>query len=215
VPIAQAATAGETGATNGTGAQLSPVVQDAAFRPAITGRMVDRNSFGHDGVHARAVVTNAGSGSALVTLRVRRAGRTAWKKALATRVKPGKKFTLSWRGQRPGRYLTKITVSKYGKQASDHLGAVYVYRKSFASWYGPGLYGGGLACGGRLTPSTIGVAHKTLPCGTKVTFHSGGHTVTARVVDRGPYVSGRDWDLTAGLKRKLHFGGTGSVHSTS
>src|SRR4051812_44608736 len=37
-----------------------------------------------------------------------------------------------------------------------------------ASWYGPGLYGGHLACGGTLTPQTAGVANKTLGCGTKV-----------------------------------------------
>src|SRR4051794_8472099 len=37
-----------------------------------------------------------------------------------------------------------------------------------ASWYGPGLYGNHLACGGTLTPGTFGVAHKALACGTKI-----------------------------------------------
>jgi hypothetical protein len=70
------------------------------------------------------------------------------------------------------------------------------------SWYGPGLYGNGGACGlvpGGLTPDTVGVAHRTLPCGTKVTFRYNGVTVTTRVIDRGPYVSGRTWDMTHGL----------------
>ena len=66
-----------------------------------------------------------------------------------------------------------------------------------------------------MTPSTVGVAHKTLPCGTMVSFKVGSHIVTAPVIDRGPYVSGRDWDLTTALKRKLHFGSTGTVHATS
>ena len=34
------------------------------------------------------------------------------------------------------------------------------------SWYGPGLYGNGTACGQRLTKGLVGVAHRTLPCGT-------------------------------------------------
>ena len=47
---------------------------------------------------------------------------------------------------------------------------VNVYRPAAASYYGPGLYGGALACGGTLTPGKLGVANKTLPCGTRVTL---------------------------------------------
>ena len=54
----------------------------------------------------------------------------------------------------------KADRTKHGKSASDHLGAADASRTSFASYYGPGLYGGGLACGGSLSPSTVGVAHK-------------------------------------------------------
>ena len=52
-----------------------------------------------------------------------------------------------------------------------------------------------------MTKTLVGVAHRTLPCGTKVTFKNpaNGRTVTAPVVDRGPYISGRQWDLTGGL----------------
>jgi hypothetical protein len=70
------------------------------------------------------------------------------------------------------------------------------------SWYGPGFYGNGGACGmipGGMTKDTVGVAHRTLPCGTRVTFRYNGHTVTTRVIDRGPYVKGRIWDMTHGL----------------
>jgi Lytic transglycolase len=79
------------------------------------------------------------------------------------------------------------------------------WRTSGSSWYGPGLYGHGTACGQTLTTTLVGVAHKTLPCGTVVEFRnpSNGRVVTARVVDRGPYVSGRAWDLTAALCRLL------------
>ena len=64
------------------------------------------------------------------------------------------------------------------------------------SWYGPGFYGHRTACGVALTQTLVGVAHRTLPCGTLVTFRSNGVTVTVPVVDRGPYVAGRTWDLT-------------------
>ena len=70
------------------------------------------------------------------------------------------------------------------------------------SWYGPGFYGNNGACGlvpGGIQKDTVGVAHRTLPCGTKVTFRYKGRTVTTMVIDRGPYVSGRIWDMTHGL----------------
>lgn len=66
------------------------------------------------------------------------------------------------------------------------------------SWYGPGFYGQHTACGEVLTETLLGTANRTLPCGTLVTFRNpaNGLTVTVPVVDRGPYVSGRTWDLT-------------------
>jgi rare lipoprotein A (peptidoglycan hydrolase) len=82
------------------------------------------------------------------------------------------------------------------------------YRLAGASWYGGG---GGLACGGTLTSSTRGVANKTLPCGTVVFLRYHGHKVEVPVIDRGPYVAGREFDLTEATKRALGFGDTGEV----
>ena len=81
------------------------------------------------------------------------------------------------------------------------------------SWYGPGFYGQRTACGHTMSQALVGVAHRTLPCGTKVTFKNpaNGRVVTAPVVDRGPYVSGRQWDLTAGLCQELGHCYTGSL----
>jgi len=81
------------------------------------------------------------------------------------------------------------------------------------SWYGPGLYGNGTACGQTLTRSTVGVAHRTLPCGTLIEFRNpeNGRVVTAAVIDRGPFVQGRTWDLAAGLCDKLNHCHTGSI----
>jgi hypothetical protein len=85
---------------------------------------------------------------------------------------------------------------------------------SNVSWYGPGFYGKRTACGYAMTESLIGVANRTLPCGTKITFKNpaNGRVVTARVVDRGPYVSGRQWDLTGGLCKALGHCYTGELY---
>ena len=82
------------------------------------------------------------------------------------------------------------------------------------SWYGPGFYGKRTACGVALTQGLIGVAHRTLPCGTKITFRNpaNGRVVTATVVDRGPYVGGRQWDMTGGLCKRLGHCYTGSLY---
>ena len=79
------------------------------------------------------------------------------------------------------------------------------------SWYGPGFIGDGTACGQTLTRELIGVAHRTLPCGTLVTFRYGDRTVTAPVVDRGPFVSDRVFDLTVGACRALDHCFTGPI----
>ena len=91
------------------------------------------------------------------------------------------------------------------------VGRVNVFRYARASWYGPGLYGGHLACGGRLAPGRVGVANKSLPCGTKLTLRHGRHRLRVRVIDRGPYVAGREFDLTEATARRLHWRGPGAI----
>jgi rare lipoprotein A (peptidoglycan hydrolase) len=57
------------------------------------------------------------------------------------------------------------------------------------TWYGPGFYGNRTACGVRYTRTIIGVAHRTLPCGTLVQFRWHGITAVAPVIDRGPFAT--------------------------
>jgi hypothetical protein len=83
------------------------------------------------------------------------------------------------------------------------------FRRSIASVYYD--YGGGLACGGTLKPEQLGVAHKTLPCGTRVTFRYGGKAIRVPVIDRGPYIAGREWDFTGATAAALGFPGLGVV----
>lgn len=215
VPIARAATGEEAASsTGGAAAQESPVVSEATRKPKISGRLVRSRSVGGSGITVRAKLTGVGKGKAHVRLAVRASGSTKWRVVATDNVRGGKKFNIKWRGGSPGRYMTRVSVRKFGQSASDRTGRAFVFRRSYASYYGPGLYGGGLACGGTLSPGTIGVAHKTLPCGTRVTFKVGNRVVTARVIDRGPYVGGRDWDLTTALRNRLGFGDVGAVYAT-
>jgi hypothetical protein len=80
------------------------------------------------------------------------------------------------------------------------------------SWYGPGFFENRLPCWPWLKaqglpiqflPDTWGVAHKSLPCGTLVTLTHGANTVTVPVVDRGPYIAGREFDLSPRVKAAL------------
>jgi hypothetical protein len=125
-------------------------------------------------------------------------------------------FHLSWRPRGIGSY----TVRAYGlhdrriRSSLSPVRYVTAYRTAAASYYGPGLYGGALACGGTLQPGTLGVANKTLPCGSKVRLRYHGRTVTVPVVDRGPYVGGRDFDLTAATLARLRFPSTGVLLSS-
>jgi rare lipoprotein A (peptidoglycan hydrolase) len=81
------------------------------------------------------------------------------------------------------------------------------------SWYGPGFYGSGTACGQKYTREIMGVAHRTLPCGTLVTLRNpkNGRQVTVPVIDRGPYVAGRTWDMSGGLCTYLDHCYTGPI----
>jgi len=86
------------------------------------------------------------------------------------------------------------------------------FRYAGASWYGgPSMWGRSTACGATLRPSTLGVAHKTLPCGTTVKFLYHGHVLVTQVIDRGPYVKGRAWDFTEAASQALHLEGVGRV----
>jgi rare lipoprotein A len=78
-----------------------------------------------------------------------------------------------------------------------------IHRTGIATWFGPGFYGQTTACGQTLTPAVLGVANRTLPCGTLVRVTYRGHALVVPVLDRGPYANHADWDLTAGAAQAL------------
>ncbi|MFH1489425.1 MAG: septal ring lytic transglycosylase RlpA family protein [Pseudomonadota bacterium] len=74
-----------------------------------------------------------------------------------------------------------------------------------ASWYGENHHGRPMANGQIYNMYADTIAHKELPFGTRIGLENPltGETVKAVVTDRGPYVEGRDIDVSYGLARKL------------
>jgi rare lipoprotein A len=138
---------------------------------------------------------------------LQRRGADGWRTLRRTTTGAGSAFSFRFRQPRPDSAQLRLVAGPLVRE----LGRLNVYRHAAVSWYGPGLYGNKLGCGGRLTPATLGVAHKTLPCGARVTLRRGDRVVRVRVVDRGPYVGGREFDLTAATRARLRFDGVGSV----
>jgi rare lipoprotein A len=143
---------------------------------------------------------------------LQRLGRHGWETISHTLTRRAGSFVLHYT---PHRLLSERVRVTFAGDSQDlsvrrNVGRLTSFRLADASWYGGG---GSLACGGELTSATLGVANKTLPCGTLVTLRYGGHTVRVPVVDRGPYVEGREFDLTEATKRALGFEGVGEVWS--
>ena len=61
----------------------------------------------------------------------------------------------------------------------------------------------------------IGLANRTLKCGTEVAVYYQGRTLTVPVIDRGPYANGADWDLTMATGRALGIAGTAQIGAVS
>ncbi|MBJ7332313.1 MAG: hypothetical protein JHC95_20620 [Solirubrobacteraceae bacterium] len=154
------------------------------------------------------------------TLRRPRAGRVValeaqvgngWKTLDRARTSASGQFRLSAAAKRSAVVRLRFSGDALNASSRRTLGRMRVFRRSFASWYGPGLYGNRTACGQTFHAGIMGVAHKTLPCGSRVTFKKGARVVRARVVDRGPFVGGREFDLSPAVKAALGFGSTGPV----
>jgi rare lipoprotein A len=147
------------------------------------------------------------------TIKLQTMGRHGWSTVARGRTAAKGRFKLSYVPRDTGSRRVRVDFpgDALGQAAQRRLGRLNVYRLAEASWYGGG---GGLACGGSLTSTTLGVANKTLPCGTLVTLRYDGRSVRVPVVDRGPYVAGREFDLTQATKQALGFGDTGEVWST-
>ncbi len=80
-----------------------------------------------------------------------------------------------------------------------------------ASWYGPGFAGNRTSNGERFDPDALTAAHKTLPFGSRVrvTFDRTGRSVVVRINDRGPFIPGREIDLSRAAAEAIGLRGAG------
>jgi rare lipoprotein A len=197
-------TAGIAGASDavpaltGSGPEAS-----AASAPTAVSLNGERHVMAHRTVKLRGRVTPGGDRRVVVRVGGRK---------LRTHTRNDGTYKVRWQAPRAGVYTARARVD--GSAVRSHRLRVNAYRPAAASYYGPGLYGGGLACGGTLTPSKLGVANKSLPCGAWVTLRYRGRSVTVPVIDRGPFAGNREYDLTAATKAKLGFPSTGTVLTT-
>lgn len=165
---------------------------------------------------------NAPAGAAGQPLVIERLGHeTNWRwtpTAQATINRDGT-FSTVWLTNHIGRFEIRAVVggssaSPAGASSAPTV-ATTVYRPSIATLYGPGFFGRRTACGARLSPSTIGVANRTLKCGSLVAIYYRGRTLNVPVIDRGPYANGADWDLTMAVGKALGIPGTVHIGAVS
>jgi rare lipoprotein A (peptidoglycan hydrolase) len=145
------------------------------------------------GTGAVSGITQAGAVTAVQTKaaleRKARAEREARRNARAAKAAADRKARLA----RDRRRLMRAAGAKKVSRALPRG-----WRSAKVSWYGPGFYGRGMAGGGKLKVTSMVVAHRSLPFGTRVQFWYDGKTIIVPVQDRGPYVAGREFDLGPG-----------------
>lgn len=207
------------GPWTGAGPIPAPLSVIASVAQLPTVRRDERMRLSRDARDANVGSTAAFDGALLPRLAHRRVtlmllfGRR-WRTVASTFTGARGRFKLRYHSRSAGSWDAQVRFAggPYATGVTRRVGQLNFFRPALASWYGGG---GGMACGGQLTSSTLGVANRTLPCGTWVTLRYGSRSVRVQVVDRGPYVAGREFDLTEATKRALGFEGVGTVWTTS
>jgi hypothetical protein len=218
-----------TGGSSAPGAGTSPAGYGSTGGATTTGTQPatgDGSIAGTNGIVGsklkfKGVATSAAEGES-VSLQVQ-GGDGAWEEIATTKTDEDGAWIARWKADRSGTLVVRAVTGGPGGGTGEAAQApdaptmkVVVYQSTLASVYGvgdDGQIGTRTACGQMLKATTLGVAHKTLPCGTKVTFFSGGKTITVPVIDRGPYRKGYSWDLTTATANRLGFEGIGTVGS--
>lgn len=224
LPAAATAADPLTGGATPTTAAADPSVPaaptDAA--PAPAGPTPTRASATLSGVGTWSAIPSGATGAplriagsfdtALADRRIRVERRTPsgrWLKVKSARVRSTGRFATVWKTRSTRVHELRVVLEPTSRAAKANSGAataratsdapsvrIAVLGRVKATWYGPGLYGNTTSCGVTLAPDTVGVAHRTLPCGTQVEFRRGGKTVVAPVIDRGPFANDATFDLT-------------------
>src|SRR5688572_7005498 len=170
----QAAPAQGTQTQPATSTQPAPTASTAAAKRESALRITSRRLNVRAGRTAR-LSGRLSPATAGRTVTLERRGARGWKTIDKARTTSGGAFRLAFKARRVDTARVRVRFAGDGQTqaASRSAGRLNVFRPALASWYGPGLYGNKLGCGGRLGTGTIGVAHKSLPCGTNIVLRKG------------------------------------------
>ena len=146
-------------------------------------------------------------GNRVVTLDARPQGGS-WKEVARGRSARSGKYSLGWKVNAFGHVDVRVRAAGIVGAPS---GTVTAYRSSRATIFGgPGEYQAS-ACGPAIAKGTLGVANRTLPCGTLVQVAFGNRSMVLPVIDRGPYRHGFNWDVTFAAATTLAMPGTSTI----
>jgi rare lipoprotein A len=168
--------------------------------------------------------TVAGAGGKVVEIERRATSGGSWLATTHGTAASNGAFTATWPTSRSGQFAVRAVVlgpngpatgaSASASPTSPSL-TVTIYKPAIATTYGEGSWGSRTACGQTLRHATIGVANRTLPCGTKVSILWHNRTLVVPVIDRGPYANHADWDLTLATATALGIDGTETIGAVS
>jgi peptidoglycan lytic transglycosylase len=214
--------AGSGGAGTGPGSGTNPNVQSGRGTVSATSNGITISSaasaFIRSGVSVSGTVPASDAGAAIEIDQLPAAPASTWVPVATVNAASDGTFTATWHTKGAGQLTIRAVLG--GTQASTAASSppalsVTVYKRSIATLYGPGFWGHRTACGVVLHKRTIGVANRTLPCGTEVQLYYKGRVMTVPVIDRGPYAHHANWDLTMATGRALGMTGTGVVGAAS
>jgi len=113
-----------------------------------------------------------------------------------------------------GRPIEEARSEHRVKVAPKHPSEPVMFRMDgWASWYGPGFDGATSANGEVFDQYALTAAHRDLPFDTlvRVTNLDNGRSVVVRINDRGPFIPGRDIDLSAGAAEEIGMMASGTA----
>jgi rare lipoprotein A len=172
------------------------------------------SAFLYNGLRFSGSAPSRDAGRTLVIERSGHETNWAWTPTVQARIGSDGSFSAVWQTNHIGRFAIRavLTSGQSGAtSASDWpTVSVIVYRPSIATWYADN--GSRTACGVVLHRNTLGVANRTLPCGTQVALYYQGKAITVPVIDRGPYANHADWDLTQATAKLLSVYSAGVAH---
>jgi hypothetical protein len=99
--------------------------------------------------------------------------------------------------------LLAVVHRDLGRSSDKGLPEAVGWTSALAAPYGPSPKHRRTTCGQRFTKETRGVAHPVLPCGVKLYIQFRGHRALTQVIDRGPKVPGRTFDVSEALAKEI------------